>query len=186
MNTSEVTECILKARQNDQTAYNTIFNSYWDSVYAYLLQRTSNENEAEEIAIETFTKAFDRLDLYDTNQPFISWIITLAKNHHIDRHRKSKNLKTSYVEDEIDLSHTLKSESLSPEELMISDQNLDHLLGQIRLLKKQYRSLLILRYFENKSLKEIEEEIQEPASRIRVKLFRAKKMLATLLERETN
>ena len=186
MNTIEVNECILKARKNDQTAYNTIFNFYWDSVFSYLLQRTSNENEAEEIAIETFTKAFDRLDLYDSDQPFISWIITLAKNHHIDRYRRLKNFKISYVEDEIDLSYTLQSESLSPEELMISDQNLDHLLKQIRLLKKQYRSLLILRYFENKSLKEIEAEIKEPASRIRVKLFRAKKMLATLLERESN
>lgn len=186
MNTIEVNECILKARKNDQTAYNTIFNFYWDSVFSYLLQRTSNENEAEEIAIETFTKAFDRLDLYDSDQPFISWIITVAKNHHIDRYRRSKNFKISYVEDEIDLSFTLQSESLTPEELMISDQNLDHLLKQIRLLKKQYRSLLILRYFENKSLKEIEAEIKEPASRIRVKLFRAKKMLATLLERESN
>ena len=186
MNTIEVNECILKARKNDQTAYNTIFNFYWDSVFSYLLQRTSNENEAEEIAIETFTKAFDRLDLYDSDQPFISWIITVAKNHHIDRYRRSKNFKISYVEDEIDLSFTLQSESLSPEEIMISDQNLDHLLKQIRLLKKQYRSLLILRYFENKSLKEIEAEIKEPASRIRVKLFRAKKMLATLLERESN
>ena len=186
MNTIEVNECILRARKNDQTAYNTIFNFYWDSVFSYLLQRTSNENEAEEIAIETFTKAFDRLDLYDSDQPFISWIITVAKNHHIDRYRRSKNFKISYVEDEIDLSFTLQSESLSPEELMISDQNLDHLLKQIRLLKKQYRSLLILRYFENKSLKEIEAEIKEPASRIRVKLFRAKKMLATLLERESN
>ena len=186
MNTIEVNECILKARKNDQTAYNTIFNFYWDSVFSYLLQRTSNENEAEEIAIETFTKAFDRLDLYDSDQPFISWIITVAKNHHIDRYRRSKNFKISYVEDEIDLSFTLQSESLSPEELMISDQNLDHLLKQIRLLKKQYRSRLILRYFENKSLKEIEAEIKEPASRIRVKLFRAKKMLATLLERESN
>ena len=94
MNTSEVTECILKARQNDQTAYNTIFNSYWDSVYAYLLQRTSNENEAKKLPLKLY-KAFDRLDLYDTNQPFISWIITLAKKspyRSVQKVKKFENL----------------------------------------------------------------------------------------------
>ncbi len=186
MERSEEKDWISKARQNDQTAFNALFNFFWDSVYSVLLTRTANENEAEEIAIETFSKAFDRLDQYDENQPFISWIITLAKNHHIDRYRKEKHQFSSFSEWEEEFSLDMQSVAPSPEEIMISDQNLEHVLRQIHLLKKQYRTLLILRYFENKSLKEIEAEIQEPTSRIRVKLFRAKKMLATLLDREQN
>ena len=72
----------------------------------------------------------------------------------------------------------------SPEELLISSQNLDHVLIQIKSLKKEYRTILKLRYFDDLSLKQIEETLDESSSTVRVKLFRAKKMLANKLDRE--
>ena len=74
----------------------------------------------------------------------------------------------------------------SPEELMIANQNLDRVLGHIKSMKKEFRNLLKMRYFDDLSLKEIEDKLDEPATTIRVKLFRAKKMLANLLESEKN
>jgi RNA polymerase sigma-70 factor (ECF subfamily) len=74
----------------------------------------------------------------------------------------------------------------SPEELMIANQNLEKILDHIKLMKKEYRNLLRMRYFEDLSLKEIEEKLDEPPTTIRVKLFRAKKMLANMLESEKN
>ena len=85
-------EVIKKAKKNDQNAFNILFNSYWDAVYSFLNSRVSNTNLAEELAIETFAKAFDRLYSFNENQPFVAWILTIAKNHHIDRYRKSKHL----------------------------------------------------------------------------------------------
>ena len=81
-------------------------------------------------------------------------------------------------------SKELSSHDLSPEELLISDQNLDFVLLQIKSLKEDYRTILKLRYFDDLSLKQIEEFLNEPASTVRVKLFRAKKMLANKLDRE--
>ena len=72
----------------------------------------------------------------------------------------------------------------SPEELLISNQNLDHVLTQIKSLKEDYRTILKLRYFDDLSLKQIEETLNEPASTVRVKLFRAKKMLSNKLKLE--
>ena len=69
---------------------------------------------------------------------------------------------------------------------MIANQNLEKILGHIKLMKKEYRNLLRMRYFEDLSLKEIEEKLDEPPTTIRVKLFRAKKMLANMLESEKN
>ena len=66
---------------------------------------------------------------------------------------------------------------------MISTQNLDHVLIQIKSLKKEYRTILKLRYFDDLSLKQIEEILDESPSTVRVKLFRAKKMLANKLDR---
>lgn len=61
---------------------------------------------------------------------------------------------------------------------------MDHILEHIQSMKEEYRNLIRMRYFENLSLREIEVLLQEPATTIRVKLFRAKKMLANLLHKD--
>ena len=177
-------EVIKNAKANDQLAFNTLFNKYWDSVYAFLLSRTADTNKAEELALETFSKAFDRIDSFDQKLNFVSWIMTIAKNHHIDNLRSSKK-QAENTDQVFDLkSKELSSHDLSPEELLISDQNLDFVLLQIKSLKEDYRTILKLRYFDDLSLKQIEEFLNESASTVRVKLFRAKKMLANKLDRE--
>ncbi len=179
-------EIIKKAKNNDQAAFNLLFNSHWDKVYAFLHLRVSNPSLAEELAIETFSKAFDRLDRFDEKLPFISWILTIAKNHQIDRYRKSKEELEKIKEiDESRYFEYTRNEP-SPEDLMIADQNLDFILTHIKSLRKEDRDLLKLRYFENLSYKEIEKILEEPTTTVRVKLFRAKKMLANLLNREKN
>ena len=177
-------EVIDKAKANDQLAFNTLFNKYWDPVYSFLVSRTADPTKAEELAIETFSKAFDRIESFDNKLAFVSWIMTIAKNHHIDKFRSSKKQseKTNQVSDFN--SHEITSLEPSPEELLISNQDLDHVLIQIKSLKKDYRTILKLRYFDDLTLKQIEQVLDESASTVRVKLFRAKKMLANKLNRE--
>ena len=64
---------------------------------------------------------------------------------------------------------------------MISNQDLDLILTHVKSLKTEYRTILKMRYFEDLSYKEIETQLGESSSTVRVKLFRAKKMLASLL-----
>ena len=52
--------------------------------------RTQNENDAEDITIQTFSKAFDKINTYDENYKFKTWLITISKNIHIDLVRKQK------------------------------------------------------------------------------------------------
>ena len=87
MDSQEELELILRAKTQDQNAYNLLFDRYWNSIYSFLYQRTSNPNVAEELAIESFAKAFDRLEHFDERLPFVSWLIAIARNHHIDRYR---------------------------------------------------------------------------------------------------
>ena len=176
-------EVIERAKANDQIAFNTLFNKYWDPIYSFLISRTSDANKAEELAIETFSKAFDRIESFDNKLAFVAWIMTIARNHHIDDFRSLK--KQSENTDQITdfNSNEISSFEPSPEELLISNQNLDHVLIQIKSLKKEYRTILKLRYFDDLSLKQIEETLDESSSTVRVKLFRAKKMLANKLDR---
>ena len=186
MSSQDVIELIHRAKAQDQNAYNLLFDGYWNSLYSFLYKRTSNPNLAEEIAIESFAKAFDQLDRFDEKLSFNSWLITIAKNHHTDRYRKSKHQMRSSQEVEEDKTIEFSRTAPSPEELMIASQNLDRVLGHIKSMKKEFRNLLKMRYFDDLSLKEIEDKLNEPATTIRVKLFRAKKMLANLLESEKN
>ena len=186
MSSQDVIELIQRAKAQDQNAYNLLFDGYWNSLYSFLYKRTSNPNLAEEIAIESFAKAFDQLDRFDEKLSFNSWLITIAKNHHTDRYRKSKHQMQSSKEVEEDKTIEFSRTAPSPEELMIANQNLDRVLGHIKSMKKEFRNLLKMRYFDDLSLKEIEDKLDEPATTIRVKLFRAKKMLANLLESEKN
>ncbi|MFQ3341152.1 MAG: RNA polymerase sigma factor (sigma-70 family) [Flavobacteriaceae bacterium] len=186
MKTIAENEVIKRAKKKDQTAFNILFNTYWDSVYSFLNFRISNLNLAEELAIETFAKAFDQLDKFDENQPFIAWILTIAKNHHIDGYRKSQHHQENQNKIDETTSYELSSLEPSPEDLMIADQDLELVLTHIKSLKKEYRIILKLRYFENFSYKEIEDKLNESASTVRVKIFRAKKMLASLLKKNAD
>ena len=175
-------ELIKKAISKDQTAFNLLFDKYWNSVYSFLFLRTQSSNIAEELAIESFTKAFDRLDKFDPQHSFGSWLITIAKNHQIDRYRKLKKQNENHKEFDAISQKEILNKVPSPEELMISNQNLDKVLEHIKSMKKEFRNLIRMRYFEDLSLKEIEKILREPPTTIRVKLFRAKKMLASLIE----
>ena len=187
MKSSHEIELIKKAINHDQNAYNVLFDKYWNNIFSFLFQRTNNKNLAEELAIESFSKAFDQLDRFDEKYSFKSWLITIAKNHHIDRYRKFKNLSENFQDSSLSSSNEFfLNEIQNPEELMIANQNLDQVLEHIKSMKKEFRSLIKMRYFEDMSFKEMEAVLNQSQNTIRVKLFRAKKVLANLLKEDEN
>ena len=151
----EITDAIYRAKQNDQIAFNFLLDTFWNDVYSFQLMRTQNENDAEDITIQTFSKAFDKIDTYDENYKFKTWLITISKNIHIDLVRKQKT--------------------------SITEQNLAKLLRDIKKLKPHYQQVINLRYFQELSYKEISEELNEPINNVKVKLLRAKKLLAAII-----
>ena len=80
----EIKDAISKAKNNNQIAFNFLLDTYWNDVYAFQLKRTENENDAEDITIQTFSKAFDKIHTYNEDYKFKTWLITISKNIHID------------------------------------------------------------------------------------------------------
>ena len=78
------------AKENNQNAFNYLLNTYWEDVYSFQLKRTKNESAAEDITIESFTKAFEKINTYNEKYIFKTWLITISKNLHIDQLRKNK------------------------------------------------------------------------------------------------
>jgi RNA polymerase sigma factor (sigma-70 family) len=109
----QIQQLILEAKQGNQLAFNQLLNEYWDQVYHFHLSRKVDPFDAEDLCIQTFAKAFDKLDRYDSNFQFNTWLITISKNLHIDllRSRKKGEIFDAFIEENsevIDDSTTLE------------------------------------------------------------------------------
>ena len=154
----EIIKTIEKAKLGDQVAFTFLLDFYWNDVYGFMLKRTENETDAEDITIETFSKAFDKLASYNSEFQFNTWLIAIAKNVHIDILRKKK--ASFFIE--------------------ISDN--DDYRAYIKELKPHYQEVIQLRYFQELSYQEIANQLNEPLSNVKVKILRSKKLLAEIIQ----
>lgn len=178
-------EQIQLAKHGKQSAFNFLLDTYWNEVYGFQLSRLKNEFETEEITIETFAKAFDKIHTFKEEYTFSTWLIAISKNLHIDKIRKNKSgLQVQNSEAIQQQVQKIVDDSPSPEDNLITQQNLAELLRLIKLLKPHYQEVINLRYFQEMSYKEISEKLDEPINNIKVKLLRSKKLLAEIISKK--
>ena len=178
----EIIKNIEKAKIGDQVAFTFLLDFYWNEVYGFMLKRTENETDAEDITIETFSKAFDKLATYNPEFQFNTWLIAIAKNVHIDILRKKKSSLFVEITDEEDYqAYNIADTTPSAEDELITEQNLSQLLQYIKELKPHYQEVIQLRYFQEMSYQEIANQLNEPLSNVKVKILRAKKLLAEII-----
>jgi RNA polymerase sigma-70 factor (ECF subfamily) len=176
---------IKRAKNQEQKAFNEIFNSYWEYLYSFQLKRTTNKELAEEISIMAFARAFDRIETFDSSYDFKTWLSTISKNIQIDLIRKKNKksaIKTISMDDDYEASNT--NTHPSPEEILITNQSIETLLSNIKTLKQDYRKILKLRFFEDLSYKEISKKLDQPINTIKVKLLRAKNLLTEKTQKD--
>lgn len=174
---------IERAKLGNQKAFSTLLNNYWNDVYGFQLIRTNNENDAEDITIQTFSKAFDKINTFNEAYEFKTWLIAISKNLHIDLIRKSKRnvLKDSHENNNEAIKRVL-DDAPSPEDSLITEQNLASLLEYIKRLKPHYQEVINLRYFHELPYADIAEKLGEPINNVKVKLLRAKRLLAEIIK----
>lgn len=183
----ELLQHIEKAKKGNQAAFNYLLDSFWNDVFGFQLKRTQNENDAEDITIQTFSKAFDKIETFDASYSFKTWLITISKNIHVDLIRKKKASIRSRTTDEVDEKvYGIADDAPSIEDSLITEQNLAQLLRDIKKLKPHYQEVINLRYFQEMSYKEISTSLAEPMNNVKVKLLRAKKLLAQVIENRTS
>jgi RNA polymerase sigma-70 factor, ECF subfamily len=179
----EINNYIENAKKGDQVAFTFLLDRFWNEVYGFMLKRTENETDAEDITIETFSKAFDKIATYNSEYQFNTWLIAIAKNVHIDMLRKKKSSLFVEISDNDDRqAYNVADSSPTAEDELITEQNLSRLLLFIKELKPHYQEVIQLRYFQEMSYQEISEQLNEPLSNVKIKLLRAKKLLAEIIE----
>ena len=176
----DVKQLLDNALENDQRAFNHLFDLHWDYVYGYLLKKTHNPTLSEELAVHCFSKAFDKIEQFDRNARFSTWLVSIALNLWIDQQRHTQTQKSQLTESMADVPDWERVQ-LRPEEEIIAKQKPESLLLHIQSLTPDYRQLIQLRYFEGYTYSALAQHCKQPLSTIKVKLFRAKKLLAEKL-----
>ncbi len=174
--------------KKDQKAYAELMSRYRDSVYFMLLKMINNKDDADDLTIEAFGKAFHRLHQYTPNYAFSTWLFKIASNNCIDWIRKQKKKKMLSIDNPIGMQDgdemhiELKGHGLDPAEAVIKDQKSAVMREVVEKLKPRYRTLVELRYYKEYSYEEIADELNLPLGTVKAQLFRAREFLENLLD----
>ena len=173
-------QIIDEAKKGKRSAQNILIDLFWQQVYNYVLIKLKNEEEAEDITIETFTKVLSKLKLYNSDFDFKTWVISIAHNTMIDHIRKSSVNNISL--DDMSFSTQIIDTEKTPEDHLILKQSNDKVLKSIELLDPKYKKIVELRFLEDKTYKEIAEELNLTLPNVKVRLLRARQLLVEILE----
>ena len=179
-------ELVQRALEGDEKAFTRLLARYKDAIYFMLLKMVNNRNDAEDLTLEAFGKAFKNLHQYSPTYAFSTWLFKIASNNCIDFLRRKKGTYIA-LENNGDTNENsevirLKSKELDPEEKLIRQQKAILLHRIVRKLKPRYRTLVELRYFREFSYEEIAKELEIPLGTVKAQLFRAREMLFKLIE----
>lgn len=176
------------AKKGDQSAYAQLMDRYRESIYFMMLKMVRHQDDADDLTIEAFGKAFSRLDQYSPSFAFSTWLFKIASNNCIDFIRKKRikvtSMETGYTNDDGEvLFIEAKNQTMDPEETIIHGQKVQHMRMLVSKLKPRYRELVEKRYFEELSYEEIAEELNLPIGTVKAQLFRARDFLANMMDK---
>jgi RNA polymerase sigma-70 factor (ECF subfamily) len=152
-----------------------------------MLKMVRNNEDAEDLTIEAFGKAFQKLPTYSPSYAFSTWLFKIATNNCIDFIRKQRMKITSIdepVKEDSDenFGRLLKANSLNPEESYMLEQRSRLLRNMMDKLKGGYRQMIEMRYFDEMSYQEISEKMNLPIGTVKAQLFRAKELLTEIFK----
>ncbi|MCD5322390.1 MULTISPECIES: sigma-70 family RNA polymerase sigma factor [Pontibacillus] len=177
------------SRQNDSLnllemdsteALEKIMDEYGDDVKRFVYTYVKNSADTDDITQETFLTVYKKLHTFQSKSSLRTWIFSIAIN-------KSKDYLRSFHTRHDNLFQKIKSfitetqDDLTPETLVMRDDESSELINQILKLPLKYREVLILYYFNEFSIREISQSLNQKESSVKTRLNRARKKLAELL-----
>lgn len=185
-------QLVQQALAGDRRSYAELLNNYRDSLYFLMLKMSNDAEDAEDLTIEAFGKAFKSLQQYSPTYAFSTWLFKIAANNCIDYMRRKKkysfSLNQSFGDDEHaeELSVNVASTAPDPEEAVILKQRAKLLKTVVDKLKPHYRLLIEMRYYKELSYEEIADELNLPLGTVKAQLFRAREFLYQILCNSTD
>jgi RNA polymerase sigma factor (sigma-70 family) len=177
---------VKRAVAGDQRAFAELLSRYRDAIFFMLLKMVNNSDDADDLTMEAFGKAFKSIQQYTPNYAFSTWLFKIATNNCIDFIRKRRGGTLISIDhanenpDEVPIH--IQTDELDPEESMISQQKVKLMREIVSKLKPRYRRLVEMRYFNEMSYEEIAAELELPIGTVKAQLFRARELLFNILK----
>src|SRR3989344_5756774 len=173
--------------EGDEKALTLLVDRYLKDVYNFAYRLTGNSQAAEDIAQDSFVKAWKHIRTYRQGSNFQAWIFTITRNTAIDWLRQKKELTFSSFETargENVLVDTLVDEQPLPDELVARAENTRYVEALLMQINPQYREVLRLRHSSNLTFEEIGEILRKPLHTVKSQHRRALVALQRLLQAE--
>ncbi len=181
---------VQAAQKGDEQAFSKLFDMYYKTIYYTVLKLVKNEQDAEDLTLEAFTKAFENIRYYVPTHAFLTWLSKIAVNRSIDFLRKNKNSNITYSMDEphpqaedenASLKFIIQSQQDDPEDDFIKNETNQILYDFIDKLPRDYAEILKLRFFGFMSYKEIAKKLKLPLGTVKARIHRGKELLRSLM-----
>ncbi len=169
-----------EARKGNREAFGHLVTAYQGPVYNLAYRMLNNAAEAEEATQEAFIRAYTRLDSYDPQRKFSTWILSITSNYCVDLLRKRRALLLSLDEPLPPHPALMSDREAGPEGQTVLNEQQQLVQRLLLALPADYRETVVLRYWYDLSYEEIADMMQTTVSAIKSRLFRARRELAQM------
>ncbi len=169
-----------QARQGDKAAFGKLIEAYQTPVFNLAYRMLNNAREAEEAAQEAFIRAWTKLDSYNPEHKFSTWLLSITSNYCIDLIRKRRAILLSIDEPLAPHPALMSEKSKDPEVQVEQNEQQELVQSLLQQLPEDYRQAVILRYWYEMSYEEIAQVMNTTVSAIKSRLFRARRQLAEI------
>jgi RNA polymerase sigma-70 factor (ECF subfamily) len=166
-----------QALRGDRAAFGQLMHRYAGAVYNLAYRMLGSAEDAEDASQEIFLRAYTRLESFDRQRRFSTWLLSIGSNHCIDRLRRRRFAWVTLD----DTAFALPSQERSPERLALDHEQQTMIQQALQQLPENYRMVTVLRYWSDLSYEEIAKVTGLPESTIKTRLHRARHMLAKAL-----
>jgi len=180
MNPNTDQHLVERALQGDTRAFGTLVEKYQDFIFTIALRVVKVREEAEEVAQDTFIKAFQSLSGYRGDAKFSSWLYSIAYRKALDSIRKNQKKRNIELVEEITEGEINTIDNAL--HYMQEKEKKEVIQQCILQLPEQEAVIITLYYFDDQSVKEISAITQLSEDNIKIKLYRSRKKLFTLLK----
>ena len=179
---------IEKVKNGDSNAFAFLINRYKSMTYTLAIRIVKSHEDAEEVAMDSFLKAFQKIDSFKGESKFSTWLYTIVYREAITKVRK-KRIDTAEVDDFVKDNYS-EDQDFPQLEAMKEEEQKKYVRQAVDRLPEKDALIITLFYLNENSIEEIQQITDLTESNVKVKLFRARKKLKTelagLLNEELN
>lgn len=179
-------ELVRLATEQNQAAFIVLYTRYNAGVKSHISRYVAQKEDIEDIALESFQKAFSQIESYNPEYKLSTWLYRIARNtafDHLSRHDREKtNMPMTSINEDLTELKELPATMHNPEEDIINQQEYDKWLTNIEKLKDDYKAVAKMNLIDNFGYKEIADALDLPLNTVKTKIRRAKAQLLKMME----